>query len=69
MLTLYVRNISKLKPISDYEYVVMFNAEKIAAGVVKGHKRKDGWRKLIRMIADGEKGESFGFDNNHAMRD
>lgn len=51
MLAIYIRNISR-KPISDYEYVVMVNAEKIANGTVKGHRRKDGWAKLLKLIAE-----------------
>lgn len=54
MLTLYIRNITHCKPVSDYEYIVMVNAEKIAEGTVTGHKRADGWQKLIRLIADNK---------------
>jgi hypothetical protein len=52
MLTLYIRNIKTVKGIADYEYIVMVNAEKIAEGEVKGHKRSDGWAKLVHKIAD-----------------
>jgi hypothetical protein len=51
MLSLYIRNITG-KPISDYEYVVMVNAEKIASGKILKHRRSDGWAKLVRRIAD-----------------
>jgi len=51
MLSLYIRNISG-KPISDYEYVVMADAEKIASGKILKHRRSDGWAKLVRRIAD-----------------
>lgn len=52
MLTLYIRNVSGLKPISNYKYAVMVNAEKIAEGMVKGHFREDGWAKLVSLIAE-----------------
>ncbi len=52
MLTVYIRNISKLKSISDYEYLVMVNSEIIAEGKIKKHKRSDGWAKLVRRIGE-----------------
>jgi hypothetical protein len=53
-MSIYIRNITG-KPISNYEYIVMVNAEKIAEGRVNGHTRKDGWAKLLELIAkDGE---------------
>ena len=52
MLSLYIRNISKGKPVSDYDYVVMVNSEKIAAGKILKHRRSDGWAQLVRRIAD-----------------
>lgn len=52
MLSLYIRNISKGKPISNYDYVVMADAEVIAAGKILKHRRSDGWAKLVRRIAD-----------------
>jgi len=52
MLTLYIRNRSHLAPISDYEYVVMVNAEQIAGGIICGHRREDGWARLVRDIAE-----------------
>ena len=54
MLTLYIRNESQCKPISDYEYIVMVNAEKIAEGKVKKHKRSSGWVPLVRRICEQE---------------
>lgn len=56
MLTLYIRNISNLKKISDYEYLVMVNSEKIAGGTVLNHKRSDGWQKLVKRIAEESEG-------------
>ena len=60
MLTLYIHNISKCAPVSDYEYVVMVNAEKIAEGKVYSHHRADGWKKLVEKIL---KSESVGEDD------
>ena len=52
MLSIYIRNISQLKPISNYDYVVMINATLIASGKVKKHKRADGWAALVKRIAE-----------------
>ena len=52
MLTLYIHNISKCAPASDYEYVVMVNAEKIADGVIRNHTRTDGWEPLVKSISE-----------------
>ena len=57
MLTIYLRNIKTIKGIADYEYVVMVNAEKIAEGKVKGHKRSDGWVLLVKRICEQEEGK------------
>ncbi len=55
MLEAYIRNVLHRKTeIDDYEYVVMINAEKIAEGKIKKHKRADGWGPLVRRI--GEQG-------------
>lgn len=55
MLEVYVRNIKTLNDISDYEYIVMINAEKIAEGKIKKHRRSEGWGPLVKRI--GEQGE------------
>ena len=52
MLTLYIRRLRNEQGIADYEYVVMVNAEKIAAGEVIGHRRDDGWAPLVKRIAE-----------------
>lgn len=53
MLELYIRNVLHRKTdIDDYEYVVMINAEKIAEGKIKGHKRSTGWAPLVKRIAE-----------------
>jgi hypothetical protein len=56
MLTLYVRNIKTVRGVANYEYIVMSDAEKIAEGTVKGHRRKDGWRPLVKKIVEQEAG-------------
>jgi len=60
MLEIYVRNTGDKKGISDYEYIVMVNAEKIAGGKILKHRRKDGWVPLIKRIAE----QHEGFINN-----
>ena len=52
MLEIYIRNVG----ISNYEYIVMINAEKIAEGEVKGHKRSSGWVPLVKRIAEQHEG-------------
>jgi hypothetical protein len=54
MLALYLRNIRTIDDTADYEYVVMVNAQKIAEGSIKGHKRGDGWQPLVRRIVERE---------------
>jgi hypothetical protein len=54
-LIVVARNISELAPTSDYEYRVVVgdggpNSTVITSGTVKGHKRSDGWKKLIQQI-------------------
>ena len=57
MLTVYIRNVKTVKDIADYDYLVFINAEKIAEGKIKGHKRSDGWQPLVKRIADHGKQE------------
>ncbi len=40
------------KEIANYDYEVRINHGVIERGRVQGHNRKDGWRALIREIAD-----------------
>jgi hypothetical protein len=54
MLTLYIRNVRTKNDIADYEYLVMVNAEKIAEGKIKKHNRADGWKPLVKRIAENE---------------
>jgi len=52
MLEIYVRRIKPKKGKAYYEYLVFVNAEKIAEGKVRGHRRKDGWVSLVKRIAE-----------------
>jgi hypothetical protein len=54
MLSVYIRNIRTVKGIADYEYLVFTNAEKIAEGKIKKHNRADGWKPLMKRIAENE---------------
>jgi hypothetical protein len=54
MLTLYIRNVRTKNDIADYDYLVMVNARKIAEGKIEGHKRADGWKPLVKRIAETE---------------
>jgi len=56
MLTLYIRNIKTIKGIADYKYIVMLNAVEIAEGKIEKHKRKDGWARLVKRIAEANNG-------------
>ncbi len=57
-LIVYLRNVSGLADISDYEAEVYVNHRKIYAGKVKGHKRADGWQALVKKLAEGAECES-----------
>lgn len=37
---------------ADYTYKVYVNQKEIASGEVSGHQRSDGWRELLRRVAD-----------------
>lgn len=51
-LYVYIRNISGSAPVSDYEVEIRVNRQIIARGLVLDHTRRDGWRELLRRIAD-----------------
>ena len=40
------------RPISEYRYTVLINERPIEVGVVTGHARNDGWRKLVQKVID-----------------
>jgi hypothetical protein len=40
----------------EYKYWVDVNGHTIAKGMVTGHKRSDGWKMLLKLLA--EQGES-----------
>ena len=55
MLVLTFRNTSDLAPTSNYEYEVWVTTTEgkkhvIKSGVVLGHKRANGWQKLVKRI-------------------
>jgi len=52
MLRLRVYNISELAPESDYKYVVDINGDVLDEGFLRGHKRGDGWKKLLELIVE-----------------
>ena len=59
MLAVTFRNISNLADVSDYEYQVLIGGGKraslIETGFVRGHRRADGWEKLVkRFFTDRE---------------
>jgi len=56
MLILGIQNISQCKPTSDYKYTVYINKRVIAEGIVRKHKRKDGWTPLVKRILEQEEG-------------
>jgi hypothetical protein len=57
MLTIYCQNIKTVKDIANYKYIVMVNAEKIAEGKIKKHRRSDGWIPLVKRIVEQEEGK------------
>lgn len=57
MLTLQILNdTTGDNDTANYTYRVMVNTREVASGRVRGHRRADGWWKLIRLVVeDGEK--------------
>ena len=53
-LLVYIRNTSGLAEISSYDVEVLVNEQVIASGHVEGHPRANGWRALLRKIANAE---------------
>ena len=54
MLWVTAVNVSGLDPLSDYIVQIGVNNTVIADGYVRQHRREEGWRELLRMIADGK---------------
>lgn len=54
MLWVTALNISGRAELSDYIVEIGVNRTVIASGYVRNHQRTDGWRGLLRMIADGK---------------
>lgn len=59
-LIIAIQNRSNCAEISDYTVDVYIN-ERLIAGpfAIKGHKRSDGWQKLVKQFAKSLKAESF----------
>jgi len=52
------QNISGLAPVSNYRVAIYINDTKIAGDFeVKGHKRDDGWFKLLEQFVEENKGK------------
>jgi hypothetical protein len=56
MLIVTIGNVSKLAPVSDYEWSVWVANDNgkvlVAQGSVKGHRRSDGWAALVKKVAE-----------------
>ncbi len=64
----WIVNLSQLAPVSDYWFQVWINDTPIAAGRVRGHTRADGWRALLRRIADSPEVASLEGNTNALPR-
>lgn len=59
-LIVVITNKSSLAPVSDYNYEVLVGdgtperSKTITYGKVKGHRRDDGWQKLVQTVLDQE---------------
>jgi hypothetical protein len=59
-LIIVLTNKSNLAPISDYDYRVLVGdgtkerSTLITEGKVEGHRRDDGWKKLVYMMLEKE---------------
>ena len=42
------------KEIGNYKYEVQVNYKTIEEGTIEGHKRKEGWRKLVKLLIGDE---------------
>ena len=60
MLIITMVNQNGLAEISDYDVRVFVNQYQIAGPFkVKGHKRSEGWQKLVKIFADNLKEEKY----------
>lgn len=60
-LIVVIRNTSDLAPLSNYDYKVLVGdgtpaSKTIAEGTIEGHRREDGWQRLVRRVLDKESG-------------
>ena len=65
MLVITFRNISALAPVSNYDYevwVTKVNGDKhvITSGVLRAHRRSDGWQELVGKMLEKEAPEVDG---------
>lgn len=57
-LIIVLTNVSNLAPVSDYKYAVLVGdgtiekSQTLAAGMVRGHARHDGWQTLVRRLLE-----------------
>jgi hypothetical protein len=52
MLIVTLLNISLLSDVSDYDYEVRVNERLLESGIIRGHRRSDGWRALVARVAE-----------------
>lgn len=48
------------KETGNYNVAVWVNLELVSVERTEGHKRADGWRALVKMLAENEKGPDDG---------
>ena len=57
MLTINIRNDGTgTDAVANYTYCAMVNRKVIAIGEVKNHNCADGWRELVRRVAEAKEG-------------
>lgn len=44
--------------ISNYKYEVFVNTTRISSGRILGHRRLDGWKKLLRKVSESNSHET-----------
>jgi hypothetical protein len=55
MLWIELTNVSEMKPVSDYDYMVKVTTLQggvrlLSVGRIKNHKRSDGWKALVQQL-------------------
>jgi len=69
MLIVEAQNIHQVGNFADYVVRVKVNREVIALVYVRGHDRRDGWRELLRQIADAAEEKPGGSDDRKEVTD